>query len=196
MAAGTASGWSQSYNAAADFEQGWIAKTNPNGVWSYGYSSGFTDPVTLYDQATQPGDDGPNAQYWLSSSVDIEWSPGAQYNHGPKYNDGNVDFLADEFVLVSGIGGQYSDLVFTAPADGTYSVAARFRGAQYRIGTVVAVVAHGKVLFSASVTSVGQIVPFHTRVNLKAGKTVIFSVGPGGGLQNTGLSLTVTTIAP
>lgn len=188
-------GMAQSYSAAAAFEQGWKAQTNPNGVWSYGYSSSFTGPVTLYDLTVQNGINGPNAQYWLSSSVDDRDSPSAEYNHGPAYDDGNVNFLKHEFLLVSGIDGEYSDLIFTAPADGTYRLACRFRGAQYGIGTVVAVVANGSVLFSSSVTSVGQLVPFRTKVTLEAGNTVIFSVGPGGGLQNTGVKA-IMTIRP
>ena len=52
----TSSCWAaSSYNAAADFEAGWTAQSNPNGVWSYGYSSGFTDAITLYDSTAQPG---------------------------------------------------------------------------------------------------------------------------------------------
>jgi hypothetical protein len=184
--------WAQSYDAAAAFEPGWIAQTNPNGVWSYGYSSGFTGPITLYNQAVQTGVNGPYAQYWLSSSVDIGSSPGAEFNDGPAYDDGNIDFLANEFVLVSGIGGQYSDLVFTAPAAGEYSVVGSFRGDQYDIGTVVGIVVNGSVAFSSSVTSEGQIVPFQITTTLQSGNTVVFSVGPGGGLQNTGLGATIT----
>jgi len=179
-------------DAAASFEQGWITHSNPNGVWSYGYSSGFTSPITLYNQTVQNGVNGPNAQYWLSPSVDIGTSPAAEFNNGPAFDDGNVNFLANEFVLVAGIGGQYSDLVFTAPADGTYSVVSSFRGDQHGIGTLVGVVANGNILFSSSVTAVGQIVPFSTQVSLKAGNTLVFSVGPGGGSQNTGVSATIT----
>ncbi len=193
----------QSWSAAADFEKGWTAKTNPNGVWSYGYSSDLTSPITLYDQTLQDkeltgpnaqGINGPNAQYWLSPAVDVLTTPAAEYNDGPAYNDGNIDFLANEFLLLSGVGGQYSDLVFTAPAAATYSIVSEFRGAQYTIGTVVGVVANGEVLFSSKVTSVDQLVPFNTEVSLKAGDTLVFSVGPGGGTQNTGLSATITTV--
>ncbi len=180
--------WTQIYNAASSFEKGWKNKQNPNGVWSYGYSSGFTGAITLYDQTVQNGVNGPNAQYWLSPSVDIGNSPSAEYNHGPAFNDGNVNFLKNEFLLVSGIGGQFSDLVFTVPASGTYVIVSKFRGAQYGIGTIVAVVANGNVVFNSSVTSVGQIVKFKTNLTLNAGDTVVFSVGPGGGLQNTGLA--------
>jgi len=68
----------QSWDVAAAFEDGWTTKSNPYGMWSYGYSSGFTAPVTLYDRAEQNGVNGPNAQFWFSSAVDLansrQWS--------------------------------------------------------------------------------------------------------------------------
>jgi hypothetical protein len=90
----------QSYDPAAAFEQGWIAQSNPNGVWSYGYSSGFTAPITLYSETVQNGVNGPNAQYWLSPSVNNGTSPSAEFNNGPAFNNGNVNFLANQFILV------------------------------------------------------------------------------------------------
>jgi hypothetical protein len=179
------------YNVATAFEEGWETDSNPNGVWSYGYSASFTSSITLYDEAGLCCED---EQYWYSSLVDEGNSPVALYNDGPAYNDGNVDYLAHEFVLVAGVGGQYSDVVFTAPADAAYSIAGQFRGAQYGVGTVVGIVENpgGKILFSSSVTSVGQLVSFKTEINLKAGNTLVFSVGPGGGLQNTGLAAVIT----
>jgi hypothetical protein len=182
----------QTNDPASSFGKGWISHRNPDGVWSYGYSSGFTNPTALYDKAVRNGINGPNAKYWLSSTVSVGTSPAAEFNDGPAYNDGNVDLLANEFLLVSGIGGQYSNLVFTAPAGGEYSIAGNFRGAQYGVGTVVGIVANGKVVFSSSVTSAGQLVPFNITLNLQAGNTVAFSVGPGSGYQNTGLSVAIT----
>ncbi len=195
LALATASCWAGSYDAAADFEQGFLNQTNPNGVWSYGYSAGFTNAITLYTQTAQNGINGPNAQYWLSPAVNIGDSPAAEFNDGGAYNDGNVNFLPFEFLLVSGIGGEYSDLVFTAPAAGMYSLTSSFRGAQYGIGTLVAVVVNGNVLFDSSVTAVNQIVPFDSDLSLAAGDTVVFSVGPGGGLQNTGVAATITAMS-
>lgn len=59
------------------------------------------------DYALRPncsnGVNGPNAQYWLSSTVNCDTSPAAEYNNGPAYNDGNVNFLANQFVLVAGV---------------------------------------------------------------------------------------------
>ncbi|HTT33547.1 MAG TPA: hypothetical protein VMH48_08090 [Methylomirabilota bacterium] len=182
----------QAYNPAATFESGWTAQRNPNGVWSYGYSSGFTNPITLYDKTVRNGINGPNAKYWLFSLVNLGTSPAAEYNDGPAYNDANIDFRANEFALVAGVGGQYSDLIFTAPVSSEYSIAGQFRGAQYGVDTVVGIVANGKVVFSSSVTSVGQLAPFGITLNLQAGNTVVFSVGPGSGAQNTALSVTIT----
>jgi hypothetical protein len=114
-----------------------------------------------------------------------------QFNNGPAYNDGNVDISANGLTLVW-FGAQYSDLVFTAPATGVYSLTGVFLGAQNNVGSVVAVVANGSVVFNSTVTSEGQTVPFNATVNLTAGNTVVFSAGPGGGNQNTGLSANVT----
>lgn len=182
----------QKYEPASSFETGWTAKKNPNGVWSYGYSSGFAGPIKLYDRTIQNGVNGSNALYWVSSSVDERTSPSAEYNDGPAYNDANVDFLEKEFVLVAGVGGQHSDLIFTAPVAGEYSISGSFRGAQYGAGTVVGVVAGGKLLFNSSVKSIDQNAPFNMTLNLQARNSVVFSVGPGEGFQNTGLSVTIT----
>lgn len=73
---------------------------------------------------------------------------------------------------------------------------ASFIGSHFGIGTLVAVLANDVVLFSSSVTANGQIVPFDTDVRLIAGGTVEFSVGPGGGRQNTGLAATITLASP
>lgn len=182
----------EKFDPASSFENGWMRQKNPNGVWSYGYSAGFTDPITLYDRTVQNGINGPNAQYWLSSRVNTRTSPAAGYINGPAFNDGNSNLLGKEFDLVSGIGGQYADLVFRAPVDGEYSVAGRFRGAQYGVGTVVGVVTNGSVAFQSKVTAVEQLVPFRVSPNLRAGEEVVFAVGPGDGTQNTGISVTIT----
>jgi hypothetical protein len=56
------------YNAADDFEVGFVNHTNPDSVWSYGSSSGFLGPVTLYTETVQNGVNG-NAQFWLLPSA-------------------------------------------------------------------------------------------------------------------------------
>ena len=192
LAAVTAGCWGQSWDVAAAFKEGWPTKSNPYGVWSYGYSAGFTAPVTLYDRAEQNGVNGPNAQFWFSSAVDLANSPSAEFNNGQAYDEGHIHLSPNEFALVTGDGGQYSDVIFTAPIDGKYLVEGSFLGHQDSVGAVVGVVANGKVLFRSSIKSNGQVVPFEKVALLKAGGTVVFSVGPGsapgGGRQNTGLT--------
>lgn len=192
LAAVIGSCWAQSWDVAAAFEDGWTTKSNPYGMWSYGYSSSFTAPVTLYDRAEQNGVNGSTSQFWLSSAVDIANAPSAEFNNGSAYDESNTHLLANEFLLVTGTGGEYSDVVFTAPIDGKYLVQGSFRGTEDDLGVVVGVVANGKVLFHSTVASKNQVLPFQRTMTLKAGSPVVFSVGPGatpsGGLQNTGLA--------
>lgn len=182
--------WADTYDPGASFEAGYLSQSNPNGVWSYGYSTGFTAPVSLYTQTVQPGVHGPNAQYW-SSSPNITAQSSVQFNDGPAYSDGNVDILANQLVLIA-FGAQYSNLVFTAPAAGTYTVTGSFRGDQNGIGVVAGIVANGSVLMSSGISTVGQLVPFTKTVSLSAGETVVFSVGMAGGTTNTGLTAAIT----
>jgi hypothetical protein len=176
--ASATNGWAATtYDPTASFEQGFLSKSNPNGVWSYGSSSGSTSPVTLFTQAVQTGFVGPNLQYWSSSP-----NPGSSgafigYNNGPALING-INLLANELMLVP-LSGQNSNVVFTAPAAGTYSMTGSFRGDQDGIGVVVGVVANGSLLLSTGISAVGQILPFSYTVTLSAGSTVVFSSGPG-----------------
>jgi hypothetical protein len=142
-------------------------------VWSYGYSTSVTGSVSLYTQTSQPGAiGGTNVQSWSSGASSVE------FNNGPAQiipvNGGNFDLLANQIVLVP-VGGENSDVVFTAPAAGTYSVTGSFRGDQTGVG-VAGVAANGSLLLSSGISSVGQIVPFTYTVSLSAGSTVVFSV--------------------
>src|SRR5215471_2590753 len=77
------------YDPAADFAAGWASNSNPNGVWSYGYSSSLGGPVTLYT-ARVPGNDSPNQQMWIAPAVNCcIASPSVGFNNGPAFDDGN-----------------------------------------------------------------------------------------------------------
>ena len=130
---------------------------------------------------------------WLTQSINVGDSPSVLYNNGSAFNDGNVAAAANQILLVAGIQGQYADLIFTAPAAGTYSLVGSFTGDQVNIGDFVGIVSNGSVVFNSTVTSEGQIVAFNNNVTLAPGNTVVFSVGPDAGLQNVGLNLTVST---
>jgi hypothetical protein len=184
-------GWSATYDPAASFEQGFLSKSNPNGVWSYGYSTSFTGPVSSFTQTSQPSGalGGTNTQAWTSGST----APAVIYNNGPAQialnNVYNFDILANQMVLVPG-GGNNADLVFTAPQAGTYSVAGSFRGDASGVQAVVGVVANGNLLLSSGLNGEGQIVPFSYTVTLPAGSTIVFSAQ--GSFQITGLTVAIT----
>jgi hypothetical protein len=185
------------YDPTAAYQAGWTAASNPNGVWSYGFSSSATSAVTLYDTATTGAINGGNEEFWIDQAQNINFSPSFALNNGPAIDNGNIDFLANELVLVFGTtqATQYCDLTFTAPASGFYSVDGSFRGDQHGVDAVVGIAQNSTPIFSSSVSSVGQVVPFDDDgIFLNAGDTVTFSVGPNGGLQNTGLTATITAV--
>ena len=117
--------WAATYDVAADFERGFLSRSNSNGVWSYGSSTSFTGPVSLYTQTLQNGSDGPNAQFWTTSGT-LCSTPFLGFNNGPAYKGGNacgpdtLDIPANGVVLNP--ENAVADVVFTAPAAGTYSV--------------------------------------------------------------------------
>jgi PEP-CTERM motif len=183
------------YDPAADFEAGWTTSSNPNGVWSYGYSSTVSGPVILY--TTQiPGADSPNQQQWISTAVNCcVASPSVGFNNGPAFDDGNVAASANQIILVGSVfQNLITDLVFTAPASGQYAVTGSFIGDQRGINVGVAVLSNGNSLFSSSVTSFGQIVPFNTSLTLNQGDTIEFAVIQGAGSQNTGLDVSISAV--
>jgi hypothetical protein len=182
------------YNPATDFASGWASATNPNGVWSYGFSSTVTGAVTLYTGRVA-GADSPNQLFWISPGNNCcIASPAVGFNKGPAFDDGNVALAADQMDLVASVSQNLAtDLVFTAPSSGNYSLTTTFIGAQRGIGVSVYLLKNAASLFSSSVTAFGQLVPFDTTLSLTAGDSVEFVVLQGSGLQNTGLDVSLSS---
>jgi hypothetical protein len=182
------------YDPAAAFEAGWLSGSNPNGVWSAGYSSTLGGAVTLFtNQVT--GADSPNQQMWVAPSVNCcAASPSVGFNNGAAFNDGNVAQAANQILLVSSVFQNLAtNLIFTAPSSGTYSLTGSFIGDQNGINVGVDVLVNSSVLFSSNVTSFGQIVPFNgSNITLAAGDTITFAVLQGPGTQNTGLDVSIS----
>jgi hypothetical protein len=122
-------------------------------------------------------------------------SPSVGFNNGPAFDDGNVAQAAHQIDMVASAGQNLvTELVFTAPAAGTYSLSSTFFGDQHGINVGVDVLKNNTTLFSSSVTSFGQAVPFDTLLTLGAGDQVIFAVQQGPGAQNTGLDAVLTAV--
>ena len=54
------------FDPVADYDAGWKAGKNPNGVWTYGWSSTLTSPLHLYTRKADHKDYPPNANFdWM-----------------------------------------------------------------------------------------------------------------------------------
>jgi hypothetical protein len=180
------------FDPATVFDAGWTSGSNPNGVWSYGYSATLGGPVTLYTARTT---DYLGREDWISPIINCcVASPAVTYNPGPAYNTPGLFIAANQIDMVGSVyyGGPVTDLLFTAPVNGTYSLTSSFDGDQLGIDVEVDVLKNGTVLFDSSVTAFGQVVPFDTTLSLTAGDTITFAVTFIGGTQNTGLDVNLT----
>ena len=183
------------YSALLDYEAGWVAGTNPNGVWRYGWSSTLTGPITLFSRNHVPKVDNGLQHMWDDPANNEGFAPHVSRNSGGDYDDGNVVVYRRRQGL-PGAGGTFAHVVFTAPSLGLYTVAATFYAQQYAINADVEVLVRGKLKFSDTLTNMGESHSFAQRFLLKAGQTVDFVVGPNGQYElhaaNTGLEAVIS----
>ncbi len=153
------------YNAAADFS----AASNPNGVWSYGWTPSLGGSFMKdSDHVDTHG-----------SGID-EW-------RGDLAGDGNplvtrnataANLIIDgvlhpvgQLIQHPGPGGQDSVVRWTAPADGLVTVQAIFTGADSSAGTTtdVHVLHDGMDIFDGNVTGYGNVASFGANVSSREG---------------------------
>jgi N-acetylneuraminic acid mutarotase len=185
------------YSALLDYEAGWSAGKNPNGVWRYGWSTSLKGPLTLFTRHHVPPVDNGLQHMWddPDPANNEGFAPHVARNSGGDHDDGNAAFAAGVLKLHPGAGGTYAHVVFTAPSHGQYTVAATFYAQQYGINAEVKVLVNGKVKFSDTLTDLGESHSYAQDFSLKAGQTVDFIVGPNGQPElhpaNTGLEAIV-----
>lgn len=162
-------------DVAADFS----STSNPNGVWSYGWSLTLGSPLMLSTSPrtrdgvdTWPGDlaaDGNPAEYHNGTPNVILVGGGARFEPG-------------QFGLHPGPGGEYAVVRYTAPAAGTALITSEFSG-QDTTGTSsdVHVLFNGVSLRNAFVDGNGtsSVVAFDQTLTLDMGDTIDFAVGFG-----------------
>ena len=166
------------YDASGDYNAGYNAATNPNGAWSYGYTQSLTGAVTLYaDAGVLPY--GSNFDIWYDPTFGLH-DPLVYKNNGGNYQDSNIAIPAGALIVHGGTptsNNDFSNVIFTAPTAGEYSLSTTFTGAQ--IGGELAsvnVLDDGATLFSSSVVY-GQSQSYSKTLNLAAGETIDFAVG-------------------
>jgi hypothetical protein len=152
-----------------------IINGNPNGAWTYGSLSGSTfTPFTL--PAALSGTSG----YWTTSGFPevIGNNTGAYYNSAPS---STWDLPNDMLLLHPDSNGIESDVRWTAPSAGLYSIAGLFEGLDfvYPTTTDVHILLNGSSLFSDNISTYHVPSNFSLVESLNSGDTIDFAVGYG-----------------
>jgi hypothetical protein len=186
------------YDAVKDFS----ITANPNGVWTYGWTSSLGSPLTPYtvtDTSSVPG-----TSFWQARNGDAP-----ELAH----NDTGVLICAststwcippNDLLLHPGPNGEYSVVRWTAPSSGTIMITGVFEGLD-RVGptsTDVHVLHNSsRSLLRGPINSYRQPLAFSgILLRVAAGDTVDFAVGFGSNgnyyYDSTGIRFVVTRLGP
>jgi len=180
-------------NAAADFSP----SSNPNGAWSYGWSSTLGSAFNLdVARASVSGID-----LWRGN-LSSDGNPSVSHNSTANViSIGTVTWQPRQLAFHPGPNGEFSVIRWTAPTTAIVSIAASFTGADCCATTTdVHVLRNGVSLFDNSVIGFGTTVSFSATVSIQAGDTIDFIVGFGsdGNFFNdtTGLDAVLSEVTP
>ena len=172
------------YDAAQDFS----LNSNPNGVWSYGYSQRLGGALTLHAEAlTDCALDIRRTDIWLGA-------PCAFHNPaGEEAYCGTITMEANALGFHPGPNGEFSIIRFTAPAAGRYLFRASFAGADTQDTTTdVHILRNGVCIFGGAVNSFGSGPSANGDIVLAEGETLDFAVGYG---SNNGFTCDATAVS-
>ena len=191
LAVGTAQA---SWDATQDFATG----SNPAGVWSYGYyaSTNGSQEFRAFSQATSALAGFEGFTGWFDPIYSVLYAPNAARN----LSQATVhNVLPGQLTLHPGPGpSEWAVLRFTAPSDGSYSVATQFLAGDLGETEAHIILNGGKlptVLAHLGVTSVN---PSYASVgiSMSAGDTLDFAVGNNGDFHfdNTPLTVAISAV--
>jgi hypothetical protein len=190
LAANLCSAAPTTFDVAADFS----ATNNPNGVWSYGWSSTLTSALNLYPDIV-------NHSNGLDVWTVLSWGcPNVSHNGtGSAIDESGIIWQPGQFSLHPGGGGEYSHARWTAPYAGTFDIAAMFTGTDFWRGptTDVHVLHNDTSLFDGLINGFGNTSSFSMTVSVGIGDIIDFAVGYGindNYNDNTALSATISAI--
>ena len=183
------------YDVAADFS----ATNNPNGVWSYGWSSTLTSVFNQYTDKYKPEGMG-GIDVW--GSGDRSYGPSVAYNgtgSAITIDEHNITWQIGQLSLGPGYNGQYSHARWTAPYAGTFDIATVFTLLDGDGGSTDVYVLHNGVsLFDGGLYGFGvpsSFSSFSTTVSVGIDDTIDFAVGYGGdGFWNDSTALSATIV--
>ena len=188
-------------DAAADYDAGWKAGKNPNGVWTYGWSSALNSPLHVYTRKDNYRNHNPNTSFdlWNDPSELSENTPCIYKNIGAEYSDSNFEIPAGALILSGGgpSGNDYSHVVWTAPRDGRFSLDATFilrQVASWGNPLVnVYILKNGTSLFERTLNHYSDKCSNRVLLSLVADDEIDFVVGfPGIGLHGESTQLEAT----
>jgi len=195
------------YDVAADFS----ATSNPNDVWSYGWSSTLTSAFNLYPNHGK-FDDTINPiipiDVWAGSN--FPYSPNVSHNGTGSVNTDHPTIIwqTGQFSLHPGDSGEYSHALWTAPYAGIFDIASTFTGIDVGTygyppgywGTTTDVhVLHNGISLPGGdgfVNGFGDTWSFSTTVSVGMGDIIDFAVGDGGNGNTCDTTALSATIVP
>jgi hypothetical protein len=168
---------SVTYDAVGDFS---IVNGNPNGVWSYGASTGaMTDPGSTSEVDFWSTFDGSAFLYKNVTAAPV--------------NAGSIVLPVDHLGL-DGLAAAFTSVTFTAPTTGTYVVSGSFLGINTSQAATNAIVASSSgFLFSQVIDAFDESISFNVTLKLTAGDTVQFQ-NFNNFVGNTELGLAATVV--
>jgi hypothetical protein len=193
----------QTFDVAADFS----TTNNPNGAWSYGWSSTLTSALNQYPDHDKMGERAGtpiNIDAWSDWEQFSSYSPNATHNGTGTINNEHwtITWQPGQFSLHPGDNGVYSHARWTAPSAGIVDIAAMFTGIDHYYGTTtdVHILHNGNSLFDGLVNGYGNTSSFSTTTSIDVGlgDTIDFAVGYGSNnnptCDTTALSATISFI--
>lgn len=184
------------YDLAADFS----TAANPNGVWSYGYSTTLGGSLVLHASTS------PHPAYSAISNWHTDLGYGVPVilrnsTAGTITNDtGTIVLGPGQLASHPGTSEEFSIVRFTSPAAGLFNVAGAFQGADlFGATTDVHILLNGSSVFAGNVFGFGpgSGPAFNTDLTLASGDRLDFVVGWGNGdftWDSTALSAVVTQV--
>lgn len=179
-------------DAAADFS----TASNPNGVWSYGWSATLGGAFTIDTTTNSPT---PGIDQW-GGFITPDGNPSVSHNStGSIIALSTVRFNPGQLCMHPGVNGEYSVLRFTAPTAGSYLINAAFVG-QDILGTSsdAHLLVNGSGVWADNVIGFeGTPVSVSSGLTLLAGDTVDVAVGFGGNdyfFDTTGVSFSAQAV--
>jgi subtilisin-like proprotein convertase family protein len=189
--------------AASDAQADFSTDSNPNGFWTYAWSHGLGGAIKLFPSTGMPSYINNGLElFWYDPANNNDYAPSIAINTGGAFDNTNVRFDAGALIVAPGglnTYDSYTHLIWTAPKSGSYSLVSQFAAQQYNIDVDVNVLVNGVRIFTSTITQIGVSRSFTTTLNLIAGSTVDFAVGPNGNLvrhaTNTRIQASITQLA-